>query len=77
MFFTSYVTVEPELAGGRNVTAETVPLADNIHNALGLCCANANIFADISCIVNIQPFLVTEYGKEQIVSTNAPVTETG
>nr|GMD81393.1 hypothetical protein L195_g044779 [Ipomoea batatas] len=42
--------VEPELAGGRNVTAETVPLADNIHNALGLCFANANTFAAISCI---------------------------
>lgn len=43
------MTVAPELAGGRSVTAETVPLADNIHKALGLCSANANIFAATSC----------------------------
>lgn len=41
--------VPPEVVGWRSVTAETDPLPDKMHKALGLCCANANIFAAISC----------------------------
>lgn len=46
---TSYVTVPPEVVGCRRVTVETDPLADKMHKALGLCCANANTLAAISC----------------------------
>lgn len=34
---TSYVNVLSADMGWRNVTAETEPLADKIHRALGLC----------------------------------------
>ena len=46
---TSYVTVFPEDVGWRSVTAETAPLADKMHTALGLCCENDNMFEAMSC----------------------------
>ena len=49
IYVTSYVTLTPVDAGWRNVTEETTPLPDNMHSALGLCCANDNSLATISC----------------------------
>lgn len=45
---TSYVMVPPEVEGWRRVTVETAPFADNMHTALGPCCANPKSFDAIS-----------------------------
>ena len=46
---TSYVTELPDCVDWRSVTADTAPLADKMHIALGLCCENDNIFEAMSC----------------------------
>lgn len=46
---TSYVMVPLDVEGCRRVAVETEPFADNMHTALGPCCANAKSFEPISC----------------------------